>query len=70
MNYFFRALPMDITIFHPLDTTRVLALDKHQIDPLDTKIYPCTFKIHPMDMAKFQCFFNTPGTWKKYHPPP
>jgi len=48
--------------------TRVLPLDKHQIDPLDTNIYPWTSLIHPMDMAVFQVFFNTPGQYI-LHPP-
>ena len=48
--------------------TRVLPLDKHQIDPLDTKLYPWTWLIHPMDMAVFQGFFNTPGQYIFFHP--
>ena len=43
---------MDNTIFHPLD--------KHQIDTLDTKMYPWTWKIHLMDMAVFHVFFQYP----------
>ena len=41
--------------------TRVSPLDKHQIDPLDTKNYPWTMQIYPLDIAIFEGFPWTPG---------
>ena len=54
------------SVIYPLTFQFFTSWTSIKLTTLDTKIYPWTLQIHPMDMTVFQGFFNTPGQYIFY----